>query len=456
MDLKLYDELNTLSKHGHIKIELPDYIINNLNETFELRAYQKESIGYFIHHFSEEQKQKPYEVLFNMATGSGKTLVMAADILYLYEHGYRNFIFFVNSTNIIEKTKQNFLNSYSSKYLFAKKIIFNDQEIKIKKVNSFETSNKVDIHILFITIQGLHVTLNFPKENSITFEDFKDKKIVLLSDEAHHINAMTKNTLTNEEKLEKKSWEMTVNKIFNANSDNLLLEFTATIDLDHPAINAKYNDKIIYYYDLKQFRVDGFSKEVKVLQSDVAPMQRALQSLLISQNRRKVAEKNHLLIKPVILMKSKTIAESEKFEKEFHNKIKNLKIGDLEKIKKKSRSNVLQNAFNYFDSNNISFANLIIEIKEDFGEDKCISVNSKNDSENKQILVNTLEDKSNAIRIIFVVDKLNEGWDVLNLFDIVRLYDTRDVQHGKPGKKTIAEAQLIGRGARYCPFEIRD
>ena len=30
-----------------------------------------------------------------------------------------------------------------------------------------------------------------------------------------------------------------------------------------------------------------------------------------------------------------------------------------------------------------------------------------------------LEDKNNEYRAIFAVDKLNEGWDVLNLFDIV-------------------------------------
>ncbi|UWV82717.1 hypothetical protein [Mycoplasmopsis cynos] len=53
---------------------------------------------------------------------------------------------------------------------------------------------------------------------------------------------------------------------------------------------------------------------------------------------------------------------------------------------------------------------------------------------------------------------LNEGWDVLNLFDIVRLYDTRQGsgKAGKVGSYTIKEAQLIGRGARYCPFIEED
>jgi len=53
---------------------------------------------------------------------------------------------------------------------------------------------------------------------------------------------------------------------------------------------------------------------------------------------------------------------------------------------------------------------------------------------------------------------LNEGWDVLNLFDNVRLYDTRAGKwvHGKykPGNTTMGEAQLIGRGARYFPFQL--
>ena len=57
--------------------------------------------------------------------------------------------------------------------------------------------------------------------------------------------------------------------------------------------------------------------------------------------------------------------------------------------------------------------------------------------------------------MIFTVDMLSEGWDVLNLFDIVRLYDTR--QRGTNiSKTTIQEAQLIGRGVRYCPFKLEE
>ncbi|MGY0426302.1 MAG: DEAD/DEAH box helicase family protein, partial [Polaribacter sp.] len=104
----------------------------------------------------------------------------------------------------------------------------------------------------------------------------------------------------------------------------------------------------------------------------------------------------------------------------------------------------------------ISSQGLIDELREDFSEEKIISVNSKNDTDDKQIVINSLEDQENEYRAVFAVDKLNEGWDVLNLYDIVRLYDTRDASGNKPGKTTVAEAQLIGRGARYYPFKLEE
>jgi len=441
------------------KSRVPSCIYTNLRDGYGRRPYQQEAFGrfvFYLNEYHERPKGVPIQLLYHMATGSGKTLIMAGLIIYLYEKGYRNFLFFVNSANIIDKTRDNFFNTASTKYLFSDNISIGDKQIRIKEVDNFQAANKEDINIVFSTIQGLHSRLNTPKENSLTYDDFENKSIVLISDEAHHINAETKigSDLGAEEREEIISWEGTVNRIFNANSGNILLEFTATADLSMPEIEAKYNDKLIYDYPLKQFRKDGYSKEVKVLQADLPPFDRALQGVLLSQYRRKVFEKYKKLIKPVILFKSKTIKESQSFFKEFAIGIKNLKISDLQKIKKSKPDAVIKRVFQYFEANNISFDNLITELKEDFAAEKLISVNSKDESEQKQLAVNSLEDESNEYRAVFAVDKLNEGWDVLNLFDIVRLYDTRDAKQGKPGKTTMSEAQLIGRGARYCPFQI--
>jgi len=326
----------------------------------------------------------------------------------------------------------------------------------IKEVQNFETANPEDINILFTTIQGLHIRLNYPKENVLTEEEFEGKDIVLISDEAHHIQTITRN----QKELElEKSWEFTIlRKIFGKNPKNILLEFTATIDLGNQSVKQKYEDKIIFQYDLKQFRLDKYSKEIEVLQADLDPIDRALQTVILSQYRRKIAEKYKIKLKPVILFKSKSIKESKGNYEGFLSKIKNLSFKDIQEIHSRAKGTILEDVFNYFQKENITFDNLIRELQEDFSEEKCMLLDSENVDEEKQLKLNSLENENNAIRAIFAVNMLNEGWDVLNLFDIVRLYDTRDGKwvHGKykPGNTTMGEAQLIGRGARYFPFQL--
>lgn len=464
----LVENVNSVSKLGFLKQYkiLPDYIVKNLSQRLLIREYQAEAISrliYYLTAYPDADKSLPIHLLFNMATGSGKTFLMASNILYLYELGYRNFIFFVNSTTVIRKTKANFLDKSSPKYLFAEKVVFNNAEVQIREVDNFEGANQDNINILFTTIQGLHSRIRTPQENAITPEDFENRKIVFLSDEAHHINALTKNIakMSKEEREENTSWENTVNQVFQADSKNIMLEYTATIDLSDKAIRAKYTDKIIYQYTLKEFREDKFSKDVLIMQSDLDLMERALQAVILSQYRRKVAEKYKIQLKPVVLIKSqKTIAQSEHAEQKFKEMIKKLKVIDVKKIEKSNSNGIIKKAFAFFKDNGITYENLIREIKEDFSEEKCIAVNSKADSEEKQIKVNTLEAEHNETRVIFTVNMLNEGWDVLNLYDIVRLYETRDVSSRKIGRKaggtTISEAQLIGRGARYYPFTTKE
>jgi len=458
----LYETFNSIREsfgQDYFTSRIDNDIVQNLNFKFELREYQKEALGRFDFYFNGYQKRQfPAQILFNMATGSGKTLIMAANILYLYKLGYRNFIFFVNSTNIIEKTKDNFLNPLSEKYLFAPKIKFGEKQVDIKEVQNFEAANPENINIVFTTIQGLHTRLNYPHENALTYEDFEDKEVVLISDEAHHLQTLTKARLNKGESEEKRSWEYTVERILRSNLKNILLEFTATIDLGNQNVRQKYEDKIIFQYDLKQFRLDKYSKEIEVLQADLDPIDRALQTAILSQYRRKIAEKYRLCLKPVLLFKSKTIKESKENYEGFLLKIKKLSYKDIQEIYSRAKGTILEVVFNYFQKEKITFDNLIRELQEDFSKSRCMLLDSENVTEEKQLKLNSLESKNNELRAVFAVNMLNEGWDVLNLFDIVRLYDTRDGKwvHGryKPGNTTMGEAQLIGRGARYFPFQL--
>ena len=455
----LFEEINSIREYApEAYKELPKYIVQNLTQKYQIRPYQEQAFRNFITYFENDRRRyKPTQVLFHMATGSGKTLIMAGLILYLYKKGYRNFLFFVNADNIVQKTKDNFINRTSSKYLFNDEINIDGQSVKIRTVENFQDWNKDDINICFTTIQGLHMSLNQFKENGLTDDDFAEKKIVLIADEAHHLNVETKKGLTKVEKDDKNNWETTVNRIFNSDVDNVLLEFTATCDLKNPYILSEYEKKIIVDYPLRKFREDGYSKEVKTLQSHVPLIDRVLQAVLLSQYRLKLFQDNKKLIKPVILFKSDKIDTSKKFyQEEFRPLIDNLSESDLLRIRTQTSNPLLVKMFEYFGTHTTN-EQLISEIKEDFSHEKCISVNSKEDKGTYQLLINSLEDRNNLIRCIFAVDQLNEGWDVLNLFDIVRLYETRSAErHGGPGRQTIQEAQLIGRGARYCPFTTTD
>lgn len=453
----LYEQLDTLRDFGSYT-EIPPYIQENVNQRFELRQYQIGAFENFITYFENEKMcRKPTQTLFHMATGSGKTMIMAGLMLYLYKKGYRNFLFFVNLSNIVNKTRENFLNALSSKYLFADEIRLNDERVQIKEVSNFQYSDDDAINICFTTTQGLHSDMWTAKENALSDDDFANKKVVFISDEAHHLNVDTKALAKNKDEQDNyKSWEYTVRRIFEMNKDNVLLEFTATCDIHNPQIRAEYESKIVYDYPLSKFRADGYSKEIKTLRSDVSVMERAIQAIMLSQYRLKVFQDNRLSVKPVVLFKAAKIADSNAFMEDFIDTVKNLTGDELRRVSELTDNETLGEAYAYFEKNGISFEQLAQELRDDFSAEHCISANDDKEAAARQIALNSLEDATNPYRAVFEVKKLDEGWDVLNLFDIVRLYETRQSSGKRISPATISEAQLIGRGARYCPFQIDD
>ena len=243
-----------------------------------------------------------------MATGSGKTLIMAGCIIYLYKQGYRKFLFFSTSNPIIEKTKGNFLDLFSNKYLFNQKINIDGKNIEIKQIDVFDEADEDNINIKFTTIHKLHIDLGKDAENSLNFNDLKTQKIVLIADECHHFNKKTKENKNKENKqLEfaeilknEKNWEATIEKILNSNNENILLEYTATIDWNNENIRNKYLSKCLIKYDLKEFRENGYSKEIKLFQSDagIEKENLILQAIIINQYKQDIATDHNLNIKP--------------------------------------------------------------------------------------------------------------------------------------------------------------
>lgn len=437
--------------------EVPKYVKANLKD--ELRPYQEEAFRRFqfmqddnlLSGISDAGFQRKH-LLFNMATGSGKTMVMASLMLYLFkEFNYQNFIFIVNTDAIIKKTHENMLNSSSSKYLFNPNGIFIDgEQIMIQSVANFPTvKDKNTIYLKLTTIQKIHGELNKPRENGISLESLEEEDIVILGDEAHHFNASTK-----KEKEQETSWENTINKMLYQRNSNKLLEFSATINMDNKNISQKYSDKILYKYDLGEFMNDRYSKNVLRLQSSDNDDEKMKDAILLSQYRKLIARENGIsYFKPIVMFKSSKIKISEEKQQDFNTIIENLSVESLSKYINQRQTTVSSNstlykAFSYYLEQDLD--SVIREIQEDFEPRNILNANEKNMlSVDNAVLLNSLENINNPIRVIFAVAKLNEGWDVLNLYDIVRISEGAGVTR----TATDSEAQLVGRGARYFPFE---
>ncbi|NCB50112.1 MAG: DEAD/DEAH box helicase [Alphaproteobacteria bacterium] len=435
----LFEQLDGFFENGFSqRPEIPPYISENLKH--ELREYQINALQNFI--FLQHSKPKNH-LLFHMATGSGKTMLIASTILELYARGYRNFLFFVNTQNIILKTKENLANALSAKYLFKPKIIIDNQEVSTNIIqSSFEEAKERDINLFFTTVQGLHVSLTTLRENSITYTDFQEKKLVLIADEAHHLDNENENERT---------WWKTIQTLLKTNSENILLEFTATARLH----NHYYDDKIIYDYPLKKFREDKYSKEVSLLSSNFSAYEtlddkalRMLQAIMISEYRKIIAEKHSIALKPVVMFKNKSTKQADENYALFCTLIEKLETKHIEHILEHSKhvSIIAKMKENLLHVNDFT-----ARLKHAFNKDKTVLIyGTSADKEATLKNLNEMEAPYNHIRSIFAVEILNEGWDVLNLFDIVKL---DEAPHSK-NKTTTKEAQLIGRGARYYPFSL--
>ncbi|MBH0273955.1 DEAD/DEAH box helicase family protein [Helicobacter pylori] len=428
------------------EIELPTHITSNLKK--ELRDYQKQAIYNYLEKRQSHPTQKHF--MFEMATGSGKTLVMAGLILECYKQGYQNFIFFVNSTSILEKTKLNFTGSVSSKYLFSENININDENTEIKSINNLNESQASAINIYFSTIQGLFSLFTKAKENAITLEDLKDQKLVFLADEAHHLNTETKKKLNDSEASEKRNWESVVKLALEQNKGNLLLEFSATIP-NEKSVKDKYENLKVVTYTLKQFSEDKFCKNIYSLSYENKELETHFLGACVSSLYKELLAQHHNIenFKPCILFKSERIEDSKENQERFNAFLENLSPLDLENFFHYSRNAFFKAAKNFFDEKKHT-PNLVAFLQTKFKKSAQINTNNEKELEKGMLLLNSLEDRDNPKRVIFSVDKLNEGWDVLNLFDIVRL------KNKASQKDTIKDAQLIGRGARYYPFSYND
>lgn len=481
------NERKAVKKYKPELLEMPEFITKNLK--YDFFEWQKSALENFLIFDRVPElddfpdlKNKPTHLLFNMATGAGKTMMMAALILYYFKKGYRHFLFFVNQNNIVDKTENNFIDPAHAKFLFTEKILQGDTVIPIRKVETFSPHSD-GIEIKFTSIQKLYNDIHTKRENQTTLADLHKLNLVMLGDEAHHLNAPTKSKKRDAE-IEHKGWEhMVLELLLNKNgnpSENVLLEFTATPP-EKADVQQKYADKIITKFGLKEFLQKGYTKEINLVSSTLSKKERVLHALLFAWYRHQIALKYGIAnFKPVMLFRSKTVDESKADYLAFLNWVENVQVDDFSFLKTFSMSlndsdnaneqgkTRTEQALKFMQENGFEFAHLANWIKQNYQKHNIIITNSetnkskteKTDSETEKLL-NNLEAVDNPIRAIFTVGRLTEGWDVLNLFDIVRLYEGQNgggsnKKSCKTANTTVSEKQLIGRGVRYFPFSFED
>ena len=406
---------------------IPSYITDNLKHP--LYDWQREAVENFL--VNEKLRSKllkkgeilsPNHLMFNMATGSGKTLVMAALILYYYKQGYRNFIFFVNQNAILGKTQANFIDTKHTKYLFKENVVIDGRRVAFQEVDMF--SHLCDgVQIKFTTIQKLHNDIYKESENSVLLSDLKKRDVILFGDEAHHLNASTakKKQITLSDKISfigelkdsakeddiERSWEHTVcHCILNKDGENqkknrnALLEFTATIP-NASEVLQKYEDKIIIKFELQDFVEAGCTKHIRLVRSNLALKERILQALLLNWYRYRIALKARIPnFKPVILFRSKTIEDSKADCRMFIELCKSVTVSDFNFVHNLSKintpadntipslytvnDNIFKQILIYINENDFSFENVVDYIRENFQERTIIITNSKTNKTKKE------------------------------------------------------------------------
>ncbi|MDL0421356.1 transposase [Caldibacillus thermoamylovorans] len=281
-------------------------------------------------------------------------------------------------------------------------------------------------------------------------------------DEAHHFNANASVQKVDSGE-NPAAFESTMDTIRNAVKLNqkyvIQLEFTATLPFGNKGKNKKvrdkYLDKLLFNYTLKEFVIKdkdgngGYGKHLSQIEANETVESKMLTGLLLNQYRKYLAIKHGFInFKPVILFKSNNVTPSYEAQATFENLLENLDVEQIEQHINRSLRGTDSQAINWFlefYDNLDDKESFIRSLKEDF----LGHILNANDDKNEERVINnlnTLDSIDNPYRAVFAVEKVSEGWDVLNLYDIVRV--------SEKGKKanTNAEAQLVGRGSRYYPL----
>ena len=370
-------------------------ILDNIAKKLELRCPNKEAVQKFLNHYynSENNPEKLSEYILSVATGVGKTYIIAAILNYLAEaEKITNFLIVAPGKIIREKTINNFsLNKPNS--LADKLTIKPPHIIDIKNFHTAKTTDKNQVKLFIFTVQSLtqargktaRKTSNYDELLGQSLREHLSKldDLVILSDEHH---------LYYGERFSEAIREL---------KPKILIGLTGT---PHEKTPPK---EIIFRY----------------------PLARAL--------------KDELIKKPVIVGR-KDSYDNEKTKLEdallrLKSKQEQLKL--YTKIYKLEPRKALMLIIAH-DIQHAEETETLLKSECNLTETEIIRIDSSNINETLAQELQTIDDFNNPKKIIIAVGMLKEGWDVKNVYVLVPL---------RAFASQIFTEQIIGRGLRL-PF----
>lgn len=447
-----------------LKYPLRPYQMEALNafQFFEKDGFDSKSLKKKIIQESENDEGKIvqwHKIGFEMATGSGKTLLMGAAILDLWHKGHKDFLILTPNTILFDKTIENFTpravksifgdgwnlsynlvtgNSYRDKtcnYEDDKDIsfyVFNMQKFYDKGTASGQKEGEDTMKGVPYVRRPLEEAVWRDKSgnHTISFVEFlRERRPVIISDEAHHYQ-------------QKKTTEAIFEFL-----PSIVLEFTATSIEKRESEDFGQNN--LYKYPMQRYINEGYGKRIfavgcgtsdeettdEVTDSD---KQKLIWGMLVHLLKDEaLAAVNAPLKKSMLLTKARSIKHADLIDtylKNWPDTVSGELDDVLEQVNREGtdiakiiRQNIPKNK-----------VELIKKLKR--VANSVFTIHSENKSEEETWTeYRSLDD--NKAEIVNQVRVFTEGVDYDNFYTIVVLGDTVE-------KVGLAAAQLIGRGLR--------
>lgn len=446
-DFAIFNTIESgITKHSLRKYQMEAlYILDYLLRCNDSKAEKK----HLLEEIDKESKVKAPFLSYEMATGSGKTMLMGACTYFLNQKfNIKNFLIITpSSTDIYQKTIRNFgIGGYDSVWADDTPFTFNLITGDNYTQNLFfDTSKDANIFIFNISKFGTNAT-NTEKTwesavwqdksgNNISIREFlKGEKLVIITDEAHHHQTPA------------------AKRIINNFHPTAVLEFTATA-VEAERGQDKKNQQIVYKYDIRRFLEDGHGKLVRAV-ALANEIKKTKEEILQSEKLKLITlffihllKKKAVLLDPkcrglkplaFIKVKEDTIYTKKVFDYirlDLANDLVNISI-IVDKIKTQDLeiTTLLTELFNE------SYQGRLEDLRSDIQKVASTSIfyygNSDKETERKFQNI-----RKNDVEIVVYMQRLDEGIDLPNIYTMAVINDT------ETNFKTSVK-QIIGRGVR--------